>query len=96
MVAKALIVGGFFKPIPDLTVDTAGSEGMLFNRKPLQNTCYVLQLVLAVVSLKTALGSVRGGTGEMTLDLCPGRVLTRRQRDSFPCELNFRVPSECS
>lgn len=36
----------------DLTVDTAGSEGVLFNRKPLQNTCPALEQALAIVPLK--------------------------------------------
>lgn len=36
----------------DLTVDTAGSEGVLFNRKPLQNACSALEQALAIVPLK--------------------------------------------
>lgn len=36
----------------DLTVDTAGSEGVLFNRKPLQNACSALEQALAMVPLK--------------------------------------------
>lgn len=40
----------------DLIVDTAGSEGMLFNRKPLQNACSVLEQALAIVPLKAVFG----------------------------------------
>lgn len=54
LVVKALIYF-FFKPLSDFTVNTAGSEGMLFNIKPLQNTSYGLQLPLAIVPLKTVL-----------------------------------------
>lgn len=60
----------------DLTVDTAGSEGVLFNRKPLQNTCPALEQALAIVPLKAvfafALGKERERGDPRPLPwLCP-------------------------
>lgn len=55
-----------------ISVDTAVSEGVLLNRKPLPNArCLAASVSHSVSYNSSRLCSVWGGTGEVTLDMCP-------------------------